>query len=168
MTAALAAAARRRLDLRDVAYRWSAQNFHSPDGLPYIGKDHSGAYIATGFAADGLVYGSLAASVIADEVLGRGNSWSDLYKANRFVPTKAAKGLETSWDCPCHGSRFAPDGSVIAGPALRPLRVKRKHRTGESGVPALHRAHATRCRPVPLTLPSDRPRPLLQLRFACH
>jgi glycine/D-amino acid oxidase-like deaminating enzyme/nitrite reductase/ring-hydroxylating ferredoxin subunit len=28
---------------------------------------------------------------------------------------------ETSWDCPCHGSRFAQDGTVLEGPAVSEL-----------------------------------------------
>jgi glycine/D-amino acid oxidase-like deaminating enzyme/nitrite reductase/ring-hydroxylating ferredoxin subunit len=31
---------------------------------------------------------------------------------------------ERSWDCPCHGSRFAPDGQVLHGPAVHRLERK--------------------------------------------
>jgi glycine/D-amino acid oxidase-like deaminating enzyme/nitrite reductase/ring-hydroxylating ferredoxin subunit len=33
----------------------------------------------------------------------------------------AFNAAERSWDCPCHGSRFAPDGSVLEGPAVHRL-----------------------------------------------
>jgi glycine/D-amino acid oxidase-like deaminating enzyme len=29
--------------------------------------------------------------------------------------------LERCWDCPCHGSQFAPDGTALNGPAIHPL-----------------------------------------------
>jgi glycine/D-amino acid oxidase-like deaminating enzyme/nitrite reductase/ring-hydroxylating ferredoxin subunit len=31
---------------------------------------------------------------------------------------------EHSWDCPCHGSRFAPDGTVLEGPAVKALQQR--------------------------------------------
>jgi glycine/D-amino acid oxidase-like deaminating enzyme/nitrite reductase/ring-hydroxylating ferredoxin subunit len=35
---------------------------------------------------------------------------------------------EQCWDCPCHGSHFAPDGAVLNGPALTPLKRVRAPR----------------------------------------
>jgi len=38
---------------------------------------------------------------------------------------------ETSWDCPCHGSRFSNEGDIIEGPAIRPLEFNKDVNTIE-------------------------------------
>ncbi|MBD1427303.1 FAD-dependent oxidoreductase [Sphingobacterium arenae] len=30
---------------------------------------------------------------------------------------------ERSWDCPCHGARYAPNGSLLTGPSVAPLKL---------------------------------------------
>jgi glycine/D-amino acid oxidase-like deaminating enzyme/nitrite reductase/ring-hydroxylating ferredoxin subunit len=42
--------------------------------------------------------------------------------------------VEKSWDCPCHGSRYAPDGVVLNGPAAKPL--ARRGSDDEEVIPA--------------------------------
>jgi glycine/D-amino acid oxidase-like deaminating enzyme/nitrite reductase/ring-hydroxylating ferredoxin subunit len=80
-----------RFDVKSVDYRWSAQNYRSADGLPYIGavNDKADVYIATGFATDGLTYGTLAAMIISDLILGNENPWSKLYDYMKDMPYRA-------------------------------------------------------------------------------
>jgi glycine/D-amino acid oxidase-like deaminating enzyme/nitrite reductase/ring-hydroxylating ferredoxin subunit len=41
---------------------------------------------------------------------------------------------ERSWDCPCHGSRFNPEGRVLQGPAVRDLEQKLVPEGARSGL----------------------------------
>lgn len=184
---------RQSFDIDGFVHQWSAQQFQPADGLPYIGASgHGNVYIATGFSADGLTWGAVAAEVIDSLIAGRDSRVADLLSPRRFTPVKSAKAwaaenaavirhlvadrlgsadvaaladvgpgqgriveidgdkhavyrspsgelsvlspvcphlrchvnwnpAENTWDCPCHGSRFAIDGRVIEGPALQPL-----------------------------------------------
>lgn len=183
----------RRFDVTPTE-RWSAQVVESVDGLPYIGQPspRERIYVATGYGGNGTTFGTLAAMILSDAVLGRENRYAELYRATRFKaltsipplveenvdfplhllrdrlhatpktsPAMLANGQgavlevegervavyrdeegrlhavspicthfgcqvnfnasEKSWDCPCHGSRFGVDGSVLDGPATKRL-----------------------------------------------
>ena len=43
----------------------------------------------------------------------------------------AWNSAETSWDCPCHGSRFDVDGRVLQGPAVRDLAPRQVDGAGQ-------------------------------------
>jgi glycine/D-amino acid oxidase-like deaminating enzyme/nitrite reductase/ring-hydroxylating ferredoxin subunit len=70
---------------------WGGQQYRPADGLPYIGKHSDKLWFMTGFATDGLVYGTLAAMIASDDILGRPNKWADVYRLKRFTPLKSSK-----------------------------------------------------------------------------
>jgi glycine/D-amino acid oxidase-like deaminating enzyme/nitrite reductase/ring-hydroxylating ferredoxin subunit len=76
-----------------IEHIWAAQNYRPADHLPYIGKSvgDNNVYIATGFAADGLVYGTAAAMIIGDLIQGIDNPWAQVYDPKRFTPVASAK-----------------------------------------------------------------------------
>ena len=111
---------------------------------PYS-KGTLGLYVATGFNKWGMTTSMAAAELLTDLVLDRENPFQELFSPARTIlrPQLAANGLESvlnlltptvprcphmgcalkynpeehSWDCPCHGSRFQEDGSLLDNPA---------------------------------------------------
>jgi glycine/D-amino acid oxidase-like deaminating enzyme/nitrite reductase/ring-hydroxylating ferredoxin subunit len=89
----------------EIAHRWSGQVLEPVDGLPFIGRN-TGAkhvYVATGFSGTGITFGTLAAMILSDEVLGVPNPWADLYQATRVKPlAQAREYLAENIDFPLH------------------------------------------------------------------
>lgn len=74
----------------DVTHRWSGQVIETPDGLPYIGQITDHQYAATGYAGNGLTFGTLAGMMMSDAILGRTNPWSELFDPGRKALTRGA------------------------------------------------------------------------------
>lgn len=102
-------------------------------------------YVETGFNKWGMTGAMVAALLISDKICGRENEFAELFNPSRGIlkpqlllnGAEALAGLcrpskktcphmgcalrwnaaEQSWDCPCHGSRFAADGTVLDNPA---------------------------------------------------
>ena len=107
-------------------------------------------YVATGFNKWGMTSSMAAAMILSDLVQGRENQYASIFSPSRTVlrPQLFVNGLEAavnlltptkprcphmgcalkwnprehSWDCPCHGSRFAADGSLQDNPAAGDLK----------------------------------------------
>jgi glycine/D-amino acid oxidase-like deaminating enzyme/nitrite reductase/ring-hydroxylating ferredoxin subunit len=67
----------------NVTERWSGQVIETPDGLPYIGATAENQHVATGFAGNGMTFGTLGAMMTADAILGRPNPWAELFEPGR-------------------------------------------------------------------------------------
>lgn len=84
--------AHKNYNVESVEYQWSAQHYKSGDGLPYIGQNSrtsDNIYMATGFAADGLTYGTLAGILISDQIMNKENPWFSIYDSTRLNPFKS-------------------------------------------------------------------------------
>lgn len=68
-----------------IGLHWSGQVLNSQDDLPFIGEIADRQYVATGFAGNGLTFGSFAAQMIRDAVIGAANPWTDLFRPDRGV-----------------------------------------------------------------------------------
>ena len=69
----------------DVDWSWAGTFGETDDGLPYIGvaPEFPNGYVALGYGANGIVVGYLAAALLLDLFLGRGNSDAELFRIGR-------------------------------------------------------------------------------------
>jgi len=92
---ALESWARERFDgLGPVEYRWSAQDYMTMDGMPYVGRitpSHERIFVATGYRKWGLTNGTAAARIITDAIAGRPNDWAGAFDSTRKRPVASAK-----------------------------------------------------------------------------
>ncbi len=90
----LEAYARSVYPVTSVDYHWSAQDYITNDGVPYIGPlaaGHENVYIATGFRKWGMTNGTAAATILADMIQGRASPWAEVYAPDRFKPAASVR-----------------------------------------------------------------------------
>jgi glycine/D-amino acid oxidase-like deaminating enzyme/nitrite reductase/ring-hydroxylating ferredoxin subunit len=106
----------------EITHRWSGQVIETPDGLPYIGPNADNQYAATGYAGNGLTFGTLAGMMCADAITGRANPWAELFDPSRKALTRGLWDyLKENVDYPYYMIR-----DRFAGPEAQSLRsVKR-------------------------------------------
>ncbi|MEO6004028.1 MAG: FAD-dependent oxidoreductase [Opitutus sp.] len=81
----------RRLETRLRAYlpeitldhRWSGQVIETNDGLPFIGETSENQFASTGYAGNGMTFGTLGAIMAVDRLLKRKNPWEELFEIDR-------------------------------------------------------------------------------------
>lgn len=99
-------------DDASIVGRWSAQHYHSADTIPYIGAINAknNYYVATGYFADGLIYGTLAGQLIADAIQDRKNSFTSIYDPRRFAPIASMTDfLSENFNVACQYAKDIPE-----------------------------------------------------------
>ena len=143
-----------------VAHRWSGQVIETNDGLPFIGATGEREFVATGFAGNGMTFGTLAAMMARDAVCSKDNPWQKLFDVHRKkVRGGTWKYLRENEDYPYYmlkdrvaaaegesvhapRARRGKDSEVQREAGRRLLRCRRKCYDARCGLPApgMHRS----------------------------
>lgn len=75
--------------VKDILYRWSAQDLITLDRVPYIGFDDENILVATGYAKWGMTNSTTAAHIMTDLVMGRENRFTELFDPKRIKLKRA-------------------------------------------------------------------------------
>ena len=78
-----------------VDYRWSAHDYRSADGLPFVGPIGASGrvFMATGFAKWGMANASTAAAIMVDLAMGRPNQFAPIFDSKRLGLKQGAPGI---------------------------------------------------------------------------
>jgi glycine/D-amino acid oxidase-like deaminating enzyme/nitrite reductase/ring-hydroxylating ferredoxin subunit len=88
--------ARERFDVEGFEHRWSAHDFMSEDGMPYVGAVwplSDRVLTVTGLRKWGLAMGTAAARMLADQIAGEENEWRSHFDPARLPPLSSAPEL---------------------------------------------------------------------------
>lgn len=75
----------------NVLYKWNTEDCITLDKIPYIGEFSAlmpNMYIGTGFNKWGMTSSNVAATIIANNILGKLNNYEEVFKSTRFHPVK--------------------------------------------------------------------------------
>ncbi|MEY2468652.1 MAG: hypothetical protein QOF21_1350 [Actinomycetota bacterium] len=87
--AALEVWARKTFDVREIGYRWSAQDPSTLDRMPYIGQltsKRTHTWVATGYGKWGMTNGTVAGMILSERILGRDHPWQAAFDSTRAKP----------------------------------------------------------------------------------
>ncbi len=82
--------------IKEIPYRWSAQDLTTTDKVPYIGKITGGnpnIFVATGYRKWGMTNGTAASLLLTEMILGRTSPYEKLYSPQRFHADPDVKNL---------------------------------------------------------------------------
>src|SRR5690625_1461515 len=85
---ALLHVANENFTVKEVPFRWSAQDYVTLDKIPYIGSvtnDHENVFVATGYRKWGMTNGTNAAKLITDLILKKENKYVEILSTSRDI-----------------------------------------------------------------------------------